>query len=136
MGSKFSRRFDVIAPDERRLEPTHWTLAVPSAGTTEPLVVRLPRALDHALLHRMLWVEGASGSVEGDVSVSNAEAEWRFSPHTPWTAAAYRLVADTELEDPSGNSIRAPFEVDTFGRGRRGSQVETTSLAFSVRQAR
>ena len=94
---------DRIPPD-----PKHWILTVPKAGTLEPLVVEFPKPMDYALLQRMLEVP----SVAGSISVDRDETRWRFTPHAPWRAGAYHLVADNLLEDIAGNHLDRAFDVD------------------------
>jgi hypothetical protein len=76
-------------------------------------VVRFPRPLDHALLERTLTIAGPAGSrVEGKMVIGDEEKRWEFAPGSPWAPGSYELVIDRSLEDPSGNQIGQPFEVD------------------------
>jgi hypothetical protein len=84
-----------------------------AAGTRDPLVVRLPRPLDHALLERTLQLHDSAGQrLVGEVSITYHERCWFFRPEQPWTAGAHELVIDTTLEDQAGNRIGRAFEVD------------------------
>ena len=95
------------------LEPSAWDLSVPASSSRAPLVVRFPWALDRALAERVVGVETADGSVvDGRPEVTDHETTWRFVPRDAWAAGGYRLVALSVLEDPSGNRIGRPFEID------------------------
>lgn len=94
-----------------------WSLALPAAGTREPLRVAFGEALDAALLREWLWVEAGDGTpVRGAIALEDAERAWSFTPEEPWRATPHALVANEGLEDICGNSLRAPFEVDLFER--------------------
>jgi hypothetical protein len=71
--------------------------------------------------------------VEGTVAVTDDETRWRFTPESPWRAGAYDLVVDTALEDPAGNNIARPFEVDVFRPIERRVETKTTKVPFSVK---
>lgn len=130
----FRKTFQASAPDDQTLDPKTWKIHAPPAGTTEPLTVRFPKPLDHALLERMLWVSAAENrKVAGTLRVAEEEKVWRFTPAHPWQAGAYHLVADTRLEDLAGNSIARPFEVDVFHRVQREVKAETVRVAFQVK---
>ena len=95
------------------LEPSAWDLSVPASSSRAPLVVRFPWALDRALAERVVGVETADGSaVHGRPEVTDHETTWRFVPRDAWAVGGYRLVALSVLEDPSGNRIGRPFEID------------------------
>jgi hypothetical protein len=130
----FRKKFRVGAPDETQPDPKTWKLQAPAAGKTEALVVTFPKALDHGMLERVLWVADARGrKVEGTVAVTDAETRWRFTPKEAWRAGAYDLVVDTALEDPAGNSIARPFEVDVFRPIERRVETKTVKVPFTVK---
>lgn len=96
-----------------QLDPAQWRIATPPADTRQPLEVRFPAPLDHALLSRCLRALAATGApVDGTVELADAEKIWRFTPREPWRDAAYRLAAEAIIEDLGGNSLVRPFEVD------------------------
>jgi hypothetical protein len=110
-----------------------WKIQSPPPGTDKPLRVTFPKPLDHALLHRLLWVADAEGRrVAGTVAVTDAERCWQLTPNRPWRAGTYSLVADTRLEDSAGNSIKGPFEVDVFHPIQREVKSETTQLPVAI----
>ncbi len=130
----YRKRFTVTAPDETQPDPKTWRVQTPPAGKAEPLVVMFPKPLDHGMLERVLAVKNEAGvEVEGTVAVTDEETRWRFTPNEPWRAGAYRLVVDTALEDPAGNSIKRPFEVDVFRPIESRVKNETVDLPFTVK---
>ena len=118
----FSRRFTVGPPDDRAIDPSEWQVSPPPAGTRDPVEVSLRRSLDYALLQRALLVATARGEVvDGDAEIGAAEATWMFTPRTPWGPNEYHLVVRPVLEDPAGNRVGRPFEVDSSdGTSSRG----------------
>jgi hypothetical protein len=131
--SEYRKSFTVGAPDEKQPNHTDWKLTAPTAAT-DPLKVTFPEPLDHALLHRMLWVVDAEGKeVEGRVEVLEEETQWRFSPAQGWKAGRFKLVVDKRLEDLAGNSIAKPFEVDETSETKKRIEVETVEMPFEVR---
>src|SRR5829696_3436142 len=59
--AEFKKSFSVLAPDDEPVAPENWKLVAPRGGSDAPLLVRLAKPLDHALLGRMLWVTDAAG---------------------------------------------------------------------------
>lgn len=130
----YRKTFRVLPPDETQPDPKTWKLTAPTAGTTSPLEMISPKSLDHALLHRMLWITEARGEkVSGTIEVTRQETCWRFTPAMPWKAGNYHLVADMRLEDLAGNNIGRPFEVDELHPVERETKVETVQIPFAVR---
>jgi hypothetical protein len=111
----FQKRFAATAPDDEPVWPNQWKLTPPRAGSDAPLLVRLAKPLDRALLNRMLWVVDATGArVPGTISVGGGERVVSFVPANPWARGDYKLVIDDTLEDVCGNRVGEPFEVDVF----------------------
>ncbi len=130
----YRKTFAVGSPEEKAIDPKSWKLQPPVAGGKAQLLVVFPKPLDHALLHRLVWVEDASGrKVAGTVTVVDEEKRWQFVPAEAWIAGKYRLVADSRLEDLAGNSIGRPFEVDVFRPIEREIKTETVTIPFEVR---
>jgi hypothetical protein len=97
--------------------------------------VDFPKPLDHALLHRLIWVTDAAGKkVPGTVTVDKEETRWNFQIDGVWRAGPYRLVVDKSLEDLAGNNVGRPFEVDVFHPVQREVKSETVKLPFIVRE--
>jgi hypothetical protein len=132
----YRKTFKVLAPIDHIPITKTWKLRTPMAGATGPLTVTFPRPMDHALLHRVVWVTDARGkTVPGTVSVTDEETRWHFTPKQPWRAGTYHLVADTTLEDLAGNNLTRPFEVDVFRRVQKEIKSKMVKLPFQVRAA-
>jgi hypothetical protein len=126
--------FRVGPPIDDMPDAKTWKLTPPAAASSAPLLVVFPRPMDHALLHRMLWiVDDAGKQVEGDIATAEKEMRWLFTPRQPWRAGPYRLVADKALEDLAGNSPGKPFEVDVFKPVTREVKTETVEVPFTIK---
>jgi hypothetical protein len=108
LGADSAKRFQTGPRVTRQLDVADWKITVPRAGTKQPLIVRFPGPLDHALLLRCLRVADFPGHVE----TAGAEREWHFVPALPWPSKVESLQADSIIEDLGGNSLARPFEVD------------------------
>jgi hypothetical protein len=129
----YRKEFHVVAPDDKPPTPDTWKITPPVAGTSTPLEVVFPEALDHALLTRQLWVENEHGEVVAGVNKSEeAETRWQFTPKTQWQTGKYRIQVDTTLEDLAGNSIGRPFEVDVFNAVERRVEPKRVAIPFEV----
>jgi hypothetical protein len=107
------RRYTVGPDERRRVEPGAWTLAVPAAGGTEPLLVTFDRPLDHGLVARCLHVTGPGGArLDGAAQAGPQDRSWRLVPATAWAAGTHHLHVDPVLEDLAGNSARRVFDRD------------------------
>jgi hypothetical protein len=130
----YRKTFRVLPPDETQLDPKTWKLETPAADTMTPLAMTSPKSLDHALLHRLLWIEDEGGAtVAGTIAVTHAETCWRFTPSKPWKSGRYYLVADPRLEDLAGNSIGRAFEVEERRSNEGEKKNEMVRLPFAVR---
>jgi hypothetical protein len=117
------------------LAPSKWRIKAPPAGTRSPLVVTFPHPLDHGLLMRALGVRQGEEIVSGEVEVAPGETEWRFTPDRPWSAGAYSLLALSILEDPAGNRIGRPFEIENFGPLDSSPAAQTVRVPFRVSES-
>jgi hypothetical protein len=99
------------------------------------VTVTVEKPLDHALLQRMVWVVGPDGTRAGGAAeVADGERKLRLSPPgKAWPPGKYKLVVDTRLEDPCGNRVGEPFEVDVFKPVERSIEVETVTRVFEVK---
>jgi len=133
LGAPFRKSFKVSAADHHSPDPAAWKLAAPAGGSREPLSLTFAAPLDHALLHRLLWVENEAGErVEGEVRVEAGERRWSLLPDTRWSPGRYRLMIQSILEDLAGNGIDKPFEVDVFEQVRERVDSKTLSREFTV----
>jgi len=129
----FRKSFRVGASVDKKVDVAAWKLQPPPAVGHQPLTVVFPAPLDHALLQRMIWVQGPDGQrVEGTIAVSKTETCWQLTPGKPWAAGAYHLTADKRLEDLAGNAIGWTFEVDVFGPIQKEIKTETVQRAFTI----
>ncbi len=130
----FTKTFTAGPPDDQAVDLSVWAVMAPRAGSTSPLIVKLPKPLDHALLGRLVSVEDAAGKpVPGTLTVGGGERVLTFDPKMPWAKGEYRLVADTRLEDVCGNRVGEPFEVDVFKPITPRIEVKYEERKFSVR---
>lgn len=130
----FRKAFAAGPPDDTQPTLASWKLTVPAAGTLESLTVVFPKPMDHALLHRMIWVvDTKDGRVAGTIAMDERETRWHFTPEKAWAAGEYRLKIDAALEDLAGNSLGRPFEVDVLHPAKPGPSAEVVELRFAVR---
>jgi hypothetical protein len=116
LGKDVEKSFFVTERATQQLDIANWQITSPTAGTSQPLQVKFPAPLDHALLQRCLRVASESGApVRGSAATSAGEQIWSFTPEHPWTMTKLSLQADSFLEDLAGNSLARPFEVDLQG---------------------
>lgn len=128
------KTFTAGPPDDQPVDLSQWSLAAPRAGSDSPLIVKLPKPLDHALLGRVVWVVDAVGKrVPGQLTVGGGERVLTFAPKQPWVKGEFRLTVDTRLEDTCGNRVGEPFEVDEFKPVTPKIEVETAERKFTVR---
>jgi len=133
--STFRHAFTAGPEETRAIAPARWEIVPPRAGTRDPLVVRFPWPLDRALLRSAVGVARGGAApflrLAGDIEIDDADRRWRFTPREPWTAGKYDLVALSILEDPSGNAVGRPFEVDMGQRGATPT-VEDARIPFTI----
>jgi hypothetical protein len=130
----FTKSFTAGPPDDHPVEPASWKLMTPRAGSDSPLIIRLAKPLDHAMLNRVVWVADAKGeAVPGTLAVGGGEHVLTFAPKSPWRLGEYKLLADTRLEDVCGNRVGEPFEVDVFKPVTRTIEAKTFERTFTVR---
>lgn len=133
LAAPFQHAFAVGPADIAPLQLTEWRVRPPAAGSRDPFVVAFPKPLDHGLLQRALAVARGSATIAGDVTIGPGEMEWRFTPRDAWAAGAFDLVVLSILEDPMGNKIGRPFDVDTFDHIDRTPAPERMTVPFIVR---
>jgi hypothetical protein len=133
LAAVFEKRFTAGPAIETALDMKEWKVDSPAAQTSDPLVVRFPRPLDRALLHRMISVvDNHGGQIEGQILVAEEERRWEFRPLADWRAGKYELIADSALEDSAGNNLARPFEVDVFEKVDQSPAPEFVRLSFEV----
>ena len=131
---EIKKTFTAGPPDEHPVDLSNWALVAPRARSEAPLVVKLSKPLDHALLGRMVWVADADGKkVPGSLTVGGGERVLTFAPKQPWARGEYKLVADTRLEDVCGNRVGEAFEVSELAPKRPKLETTTAERKFTVR---
>jgi len=107
------KSFIASAAIRSSLSIADWRVTAPAAGTTDPIELRLPRAIDHALAARLVRVDGPSGSAVRVTSVAaNDERTIRLVPRVPWIPGRYRVLVGAQIEDLAGNSLQRLFDVE------------------------
>ncbi|OWK36130.1 Ig-like domain-containing protein [Fimbriiglobus ruber] len=130
----FQKSFSVGPPDDEPIDPEKWRITPPAAGGVASLAVAFEKPLDHALLHRMVWVVGPGGKkLAGEIVVAGDQKAWSFRPRAAWVAGEYQLMTDTRLEDRCGNRVGEPFEIDVFKPVQKKIEGKTVSKAFEVK---
>jgi hypothetical protein len=134
LGADLRKTFTAGPPDDQVVDPENWTLMSPRAGSDSPLIIRLAKPLDHALLGSTVWVADEKGKpVPGTIAVGGGEHIVTFAPQMPWTKGDFKLVVDTRLEDVCGNRVGTPFEVDVFKPVTRKIETKTVERQFVVK---
>jgi hypothetical protein len=109
----FKKSFRVGPPDEEPIDIDAWTLIAPRAGSDSPLIIRLAKPLDRALLGTTIAIVDAAGKpIDGQTTVGGGERIVAFAPAKPLPRGAYKLIVDKRLEDVCGNRVGESFEVD------------------------
>lgn len=130
----FQKVFKVGPADRNPPEPAQWNIQPPKSGTRDPLSIRFPKPMDHALAQRVIRVLDQEGKpVEGKVALENYECRWTFAPTRNWRRGPYKIAVQTTLEDLAGNNIGKPFEVDLFEGVPRQFTNSVIHLPFAVR---
>lgn len=134
LAREFRHTFTAGPAVEAAVDPADWTVGSITPGTREPLVVQFPWALDEGLLQRAVGVETAPGApLDGTVTIDRSERRWAFVPADVWPSGTLSLVVLTLLEDPAGNRVGEPFELELFGKPT--TDVDRLTLPIAVRSA-
>src|SRR5205823_566240 len=71
---EFRKTFRAEPAVEQGVAPDQWSIDPPKSRTREPLSIRFPQPLDHALLHRALTINGPDHRpIAGDIAVTDNE---------------------------------------------------------------
>jgi hypothetical protein len=113
LGKEHRYSFRTGAEDRQRINLSKWKITPPAAGTKDAVTLDVPQPLDNSAMKRFLKiVDHRNEVVPGKVEITTGEQKWFFRPERAWTAAAYQLVIDRELEDVAGNTPVTAFDVD------------------------
>jgi hypothetical protein len=127
------KKWQVLPPETRRIDPAQWRLASPRSGTREALIVSMRNHPIDAMEADTLAVLDLSGNpLRGRSAVLAGESVWTFTPATAWEAGRYVLIVPPGLEDPVGNTMAAPFEMSSPRAARSNAPLV---LSFVVREA-
>jgi hypothetical protein len=128
---RFAKSFQVAGAIRKTVDPRQWKVYPPASGTRQPLTLLFPAPLDRALLSRLVRVVDADERlVTGDIVIDRNETRWAFIPMSDWESRPYRIEIDTGLEDVSGNSVAAPFDVDARNDSKSHDAARQVSLLF------
>jgi hypothetical protein len=131
LNAEFRKTFTVTPPDQTAIDPAKWTIAPPNGSG--PLTVTFDKPLDRALAERMITVVRADGKpVEAAAAAYDHERKLRLTAPA-WKSGKYRIVIDTRLEDPSGNRVGEPFEVDVSKPVEKKDEAETVEREFEIK---
>jgi len=113
LAEAYHKKIAVGTADRIAPSPKTWETSAPKANTKDPLVIHFREALDHALALKSLKVYTKKGQlVKGEITLSNQEKEWIFTPMNAWIANSYRIQIKAELEDLAGNNLNRLFDTD------------------------
>ncbi|MEM7776714.1 MAG: hypothetical protein AAF732_13975 [Pseudomonadota bacterium] len=124
------KAFTVIQADLSPPRPESWQIAVPRAGTRDPLTITLDGTYDHLSLAYRLRVRNSTGNVvAGSIRLADSDTTWIFKPRKTWAEADYTIAIGAQLEDLAGNRAGALFDRPA-GRGAQPQQSGTLVLPF------
>lgn len=114
----YRRVMTIGPPDQLAIDPKAWRVELPEAGSTRPLVIIFPEALDYESMIDAFSIIGPDRKlVAGQAAIGAGESVWTFVPDEAWPAGAYSIAIATALSDPSGNTVGETFEPEAFDRG-------------------
>ncbi|MBO9403327.1 hypothetical protein [Shimia sp. R9_3] len=119
--------FKVGPATRSAVRPDDWRINRPETGAKIPMLITFDRVMDRGASARLIKVLDGSGTVIPG-TVTTDDLTWRFAPKAPWPATV-RLRIDPDLEDISGNSLRAPFDANPNTIGQQPQPYETTVIA-------
>lgn len=112
LSSAYRKRFFVETPDRSGPDPARWSLAPPTPGHHEALVVELDDPVDPMQAARLIRIEDADGEpIRGQLTLGDGERAFHFVPERRWEPGLYRLAIHPTLEDYAGNRVTAPFDM-------------------------
>ncbi len=134
LAKDYQKTYSVSKPIREPIDPDLWKLQIPSKGSRESIKVTFTRSLDSALAQRLIWVNDTDGQkLEGTIALDKNERIWLFTPKKEWKVGRHQLFIANHLEDPSGNRVGEPFEVDLLKPVGVAAREDTTKLAFVIK---
>jgi Bacterial Ig-like domain len=132
LASGYDKEFDVSPADRESPNPAQWRVSAPAAESREPLRLSFGEPLDHALVARMLSVEGEGRPVSGKATISSGDSAWTFTPASAWHAGTYSVRVDAALEDLAGNNVARLFDADRARGAPPAAGTERSGARRSV----
>jgi sugar phosphate isomerase/epimerase len=133
--AEFRHTFDVLAPDDRAIDPAKWVVTTPKKFQ-QPVLIQFEKSLDRALVQRMIQVRRADGQEE-QVQIRLSARQDQVELHSAnrpgnWQPGKYKLVIDHRLEDLCGNRVGEPFELDVLKPIPKKQETKTTEIPFTI----
>lgn len=133
LATAIQKHFRVSAPVREPITVEGWQLSPPAVNTAAPLLLRFPAPLDWQLLTSSLVVRKSTGElVGGHISIGHAETQWCLTPTAPWSAGAYTVLVQCDLEDICGNTPAAPFDRPLRPQSEPCVEEQIRRLDFNV----
>jgi len=133
IGDDVVKQFRAIDEDRTQPNPSNWKLTAPKSGSQDPLTIAFESPLDWSMLFRSISVLNPEGkNIAGSISVSDNETVWAFVPEESWSKGKFSISIDPNLEDPTGNSVGRPFDVDVFEKTESPDSGDRRSISFSI----
>jgi hypothetical protein len=129
----FTKSFTGGPPERTPPDPARWRVTAPPIETRHALVVDFPAPMNYSLLLKTIQVMRRQATVAGRVALDRHEAEWRFTPETPWQKGDYQLAVDVGIEDLAGNHIGAAFDIDIFDKVSKAIKRTSVIIPFTIR---
>lgn len=126
LASAFSKTWLLSEPVRQRINLSDWQIKTPS-DSQGSLEVHTSQILDQALYPRMIEVMLAKRPIAG--VWTSTGATYVFKPDEPWKPGDYMLKVDPKLEDITGNTLNAAFDVES--KNERPDSIKST-IDFSV----
>jgi hypothetical protein len=123
------RRWRVEPADTRGPAVAAWRLSSVHAASRQTLVVTLDDTIDGREADYIAIADPRGRRVSGRALLKDGERTWAFTPHAPWRAGEYRLIARGTLEDPAGNRLGGRFETPADAPATAPTDA---ALAFTV----
>ncbi|WP_241027265.1 hypothetical protein [Variovorax sp. RKNM96] len=123
------RHWHVGPADTSGPQLSAWRLSSVRAASRQALVVTLDDAIDGRDAGYLAIADPHGRRVSGQALLKDGERTWVFTPHAPWRAGEYRLIARGTLEDPAGNRLGGRFETPADAPA---AEPADAALAFTV----
>lgn len=122
LGDDITLNFRVGPAERRRIDPQAWQIVTPEPHTSIPITVAFDRIMDSAIVNRLLSLQDSNGKrVVGHTAGDGGG--WALTPEEPWKPGTYFLEISPDIEDVSGNTIRAPFDTKLGTTGNEGDSL-------------